>query len=72
MRLLAEMNSVFDIENLRKIFESQARDSHDFARSVKGTYTNPAVARDWKWFIKGATAISQRTLWDSASLESET
>ena len=69
---LAEINSVFDIENLRQIFESRARDSHGFQRSVKGTYTNPAVARDWKWFMAGAAAISQRTLLDSASLESET
>jgi hypothetical protein len=43
-------------DELRKLFESQARDSHGFQRSTRGTYTNPAVARDWKWFLNGAQA----------------
>lgn len=39
---------------LRAKFESLARDSHRFRRSRKGTYVNPQVARDWKWFQLGA------------------
>lgn len=40
-------------EELRRRFESQNRDSFGFRRSRKGTYVNPAVARDWKWFQRG-------------------
>ena len=36
-----------------EFFESTNRDSHGFRRSVRGTYVNPAVARDWKWFQLG-------------------
>lgn len=38
---------------LRAKFESLANDSFGFRRSHRGTYTNPAVARDWKWFQLG-------------------
>jgi hypothetical protein len=39
---------------LRAQFEAQASDpSFKFARSRKGTYVNPALARDWKWFQAG-------------------
>lgn len=41
---------------LRKVFETMNRDSFRFARSRRGTYVNPAVARDWKWFLAGAEA----------------
>ena len=43
-------------QNLRDQFERYASDSHSFSRSRKGTYTNSAVARDWKWFQLGANA----------------
>lgn len=46
-----------DAEELRQAFEALARDSHDFKRSRKGTYVNPQVARDWKWFQLGAASI---------------
>lgn len=36
-----------------EFFESTNRDSHKFKKSVRGTYVNPAVARDWKWFQLG-------------------
>lgn len=39
---------------LREQFEALARDSYGFRRSRKGSYMNPAVARDWKWFQLGA------------------
>lgn len=41
---------------LRAEFESMANDSFGFRRSRRGTYMNPAVARDWKWFQLGAAA----------------
>ena len=46
------------LEHLRELdaiefFESTNRDSHKFKKSVRGTYVNPAVARDWKWFQLG-------------------
>lgn len=41
-------------EELRKKFESMAKDSWGFRRSARGTYVNTTVARDWKWFQKGA------------------
>lgn len=39
---------------LRAAFEAQNRDAHNFRRSRKGTYVNPVIARDWKWFQRGA------------------
>lgn len=48
---------------LRAIFEATAKDSFNFRRSRRGTYVNPAIARDWKWFYLGATkgnALTQR------------
>lgn len=39
---------------LRAIFEATARDSFNFRRSRRGTYINPAIARDWKWFCLGS------------------
>lgn len=49
-----------DQQELRAKFESLARDSHGFSRSRKGTYVNPQIARDWKWFQLGH-AYSQET-----------
>lgn len=43
---------------LRRVFEAQAHDSYGFKRSRKGTYVNPAVARDWKWFRAGVEAAN--------------
>lgn len=37
----------------RAEFESMNRDSHGFKRSPRGTYRNPPIARDWKWFQAG-------------------
>lgn len=44
------------VDELRKQFESLNRDSYNFRRSRRGTYVNPAIARDWKWFILGVEA----------------
>lgn len=38
----------------RDAFEAEATGSFGFKRSARGTYANPAVARDWKWFQLGA------------------
>jgi hypothetical protein len=45
-----------ELKTLRAKFESLANDSFGFRRSHRGTYMNPAVARDWKWFQLGAAA----------------
>lgn len=45
-----------DIEELRKVFESQSNDSFKFRRSRKGNYVNPPISRDWKWFQLGVKA----------------
>lgn len=43
-------------EALRTHFEALASDpSFKLSRSRRGTYVNPAVARDWKWFQLGAS-----------------
>jgi hypothetical protein len=45
---------------LRKHFEALASDpSFKLSRSRRGTYVNPAVARDWKWFQLGASQAQQ-------------
>lgn len=45
-----------NIDNLRRLFESHNHDSYGFARSIRGTYRNPVIARDWKWFQLGHAA----------------
>lgn len=45
-------------DELREVFESMANDTHGFKRSRRGTYQNPSVARDWKWFCAGAALPS--------------
>jgi len=37
----------------RDAFEAQNKCSLGFKRSARGTYVNPPVARDWKWFRLG-------------------
>lgn len=44
-------------DELREIFESQNRDSWGFKRSRRGSYINPVIQRDWKWFKNGAAAL---------------
>lgn len=47
-------------EALRTHFEALASDpSFKLSRSRRGTYVNPAVARDWKWFQLGASRAQQ-------------
>lgn len=47
-------------EALRAHFEALASDpSFKLSRSRRGTYVNPAVARDWKWFQLGASQSQQ-------------
>lgn len=41
------------VRDARAEFEAMNRDSHGFKRSPRGTYQNPPVARDWKWFQAG-------------------
>ncbi len=43
---------------LREAFERLVgnHDSYGLKRSRRGTYTNPAISRDWKWFQLGAAA----------------
>jgi hypothetical protein len=45
-------------DELRAAFEAQVSPTAawGFQRSHKGTYMNPAIARDWKWFQLGAAA----------------
>lgn len=50
---------------LRAKFESLANDSFGFRRSHRGTYMNPAVARDWKWFLLGVMASNKVNTNDS-------
>lgn len=47
------------IDALRIRFEAMARDSYNFSRSRRGTYNNPATARDWKWFRLGAATAEE-------------
>ena len=48
-------------KELRAAFERHVgnRDCYGLKRSRRGTYTNPAIARDWKWFRLGAAAITK-------------
>lgn len=47
-------------DTLRTHFEALASDpSFKLRRSRRGTYVNPAVARDWKWFQLGANRAHQ-------------
>lgn len=50
-----------DEEAMRADFERLCSKNTSFglARSRKGTYVNPAVARDWKWFQLGAIAATK-------------
>jgi len=59
--LLAEF--VIPTDHLRDEFERLVggRDSYGLKRSRKGTYRNPAVARDWKWFQLGAAYQLEKT-----------
>lgn len=52
--------SADQFEKLRPDFERLANKSAacGLQRSRKGTYVNPAIARDWKWFQLGAIAIT--------------
>jgi len=44
----------------RDQFEKLASDLlHKFRKSRRGTYVNPAVSRDWKWFRLGACVSAQ-------------
>lgn len=51
-----------EVEKLRVDFERLANRNAacGLKRSRKGTYVNPTVARDWKWFQLGAIAQSQK------------
>ena len=55
---IAGLGSAPDADKLREAFERLVghRDSYGLKRSRKGTYVNPAIARDWKWFRLGAAA----------------
>lgn len=45
----------------RDAFETQNKCSHGFKRSARGTYVNPPVARDWKWFQLGIQHANKDT-----------
>ena len=48
-------------EALRPEFERLASSpTWGFKRSQKGTYVNPALARDWKWFKLGIAAAQEK------------
>lgn len=50
-----------EVALLRMSFERHASDpTYGFARSRKGTYVNPAIARDWKWFQLGSIYEQQK------------
>lgn len=58
------------IDKLRKFFETLNRDSFGFKRSRRGTYVNPQVARDWKWFQRGAVhRVSESEVVDQSEVE---
>lgn len=48
-------------EQLRQEFEKLNRDSYGFRRSRRGSYVNPVIQRDWKWFKLGAQAFRSAT-----------
>ena len=48
-------------EQLRQEFEKLNRDSYGFRRSRRGSYINPVIQRDWKWFKLGAQAFRSVT-----------
>lgn len=52
-----------ELQRLRAHFERLANKqaTHGLNRSRRGTYVNPAVARDWKWFQLGAIAQESRS-----------
>ena len=47
-----------DFESYRADFERlhTVTNSYGHRRSRKGTYVNPAMSRDWKWFCYGLIA----------------
>jgi hypothetical protein len=47
--------TITETEKARVVFEQLVgdRDSYHLKRSRKGTYVNPAIARDWRWFQLG-------------------
>lgn len=49
-----------EVEKLRADFERLANKNAacGLTRSRRGTYVNPAIARDWKWFELGAISKS--------------
>jgi hypothetical protein len=55
-RRVSKELTLIEETRLRIIFEGKANDSWKFVRSIKGTYKNPQIARDWKWFLEGASA----------------
>jgi hypothetical protein len=50
-------------DELRAAFEAHCSKASTWGlkRSRKGTYVNPATARDWKWFKLGAEALGAHT-----------
>lgn len=48
-------------EQLRQEFEKLNRDSYGFRRSRRGSYVNPVIQRDWKWFKLGAQTFRSAT-----------
>lgn len=54
----ARVDQSAQLDALRQAFERLVggRDSYGLKRSRRGTYVNPAIARDWKWFQLGAAA----------------
>ena len=49
------MSNFIDLERHRPDFERLANKNAacGLKRSRRGTYVNPAIARDWKWFQMG-------------------
>ena len=59
-------------EALRTKFEALVvHDSYGFKRSRRGTYVNPARARDWRMFLEGARSVHPIEI-DSTCTKSQT
>jgi hypothetical protein len=60
MRVIQPIPDLTDNPSLREEFERMKQRSAGnragFSRSRKGTYVDPALARDWKWFQLGYIA----------------
>jgi hypothetical protein len=46
-------------DELRAVFESLGQNTWNYDKTARGAYSNPAIARDWRWFKRGALFTTQ-------------